>query len=374
MEDPEDPYVTTAAFIDEPRPEPPEDRWGRARRELAEEVLARFGELPRQARLDFVAPPLPIDYRYGPDNKLAVAMYSLQSRHGRRPPRSGELGESHVADAHVALRQGVRAITVGDLLCAEEFALLTAPLAALVGLDIAARHASLRPEGTPAAAPIVTPRPDPVDPLPDHELWLHTRDRLVDVMRGFGEPDVYVVDLQLDFGWVDDVRQAGVEIRWSTDRDLAERRRAWDPDPELLRYDPLAAEQVPWEYWGLREAGAGQTLWNRESDPAGHALVEGYGRAVGLWYSDEELEEPEDEDALVDNMLELASCLEAGLVHVVHELHRDGTIAATFGRPIPVTFSSWDSHAAAWRLGRAANPPELYARFGPAQERSWSPG
>ena len=55
-------------------------------------------------------------------------------------------------------------------------------------------------------------------------------------------------------------------------------------------------------------------------------------------------------------------------------LHDRGEIAAIFGGAIPVTFSSAGSHDMAWAWGEAANPPELFALFGPAQQRGWSPG
>lgn len=351
------------------RRRPPSDAASRARDSLVAEILAHARELPRRALAKFPEPYVPADWRYGRDNKLAVAVYDLQRRHDRQPPAAPELRDSHESAGHRALRAGLDAVVVGDLLVAEEFAFLTAPLSALTGLDLASRHASLRASGAPEATPLAPPDPPDVDPLPDHPLWEHTRERLVQILRGLGEPDVYVVDLHLDYQWVEDVRAGGIEVRWGTDRDLAVRRAAWKPSRELLELDPLAAEQLPWETWNLRAAGI---LWSAQADADGHALLADYAREAGLWYTDAEHEEGSGEH--IDRTIELSCGLQAGLPVVVRGLHESGEIAAIFGHPVPVTFSSWEEHEPAWMWARQANPPELYARFGPAHERWWGPG
>jgi hypothetical protein len=351
------------------RRRPASDADSRARESLVAEILARVRELPRRALAGFPEPYVPADWRYGRDNKLAVAVYDLQRRHDRPPPPAPELRDSHTSAGHRALRGGVDAVVVGDLLAAEEFAFLTAPLSSLIQLDLASRHASLRDSGAPEAPPRAPPDPPHVDPLPDHPLWQHTRERLVQILRDLGEPDVYVVDLHLGYEWVEDVRAAGVEVRWSTERDLAARRAAWKPDAHLLKLDPLAAEQLPWETWNLRAAGI---LWSADADPEGHALLADYAREAGLWYTDAEHEEGSDEH--IDRTIELSCGLRAGLPVVVRRLHESGEIAAILGHPVPVTFSSWEEHDPAWMWARAANPPELYERFGPAHERWWGPG
>lgn len=318
------------------RRRPPSDAASRARDSLVAEILARVRELPRGALAKFPEPYVPADWRYGRDNELAVAVFDLQRRHDRQPPAAPELRDSHESAGHRALRGGVDAVVVGDLLAAEEFAFLTAPLSALIGLDLASRHASLRACGAPEAAPLAPPDPPHVDPLPGHRLWAHTRERLVQILRGLGEPDVYVVDLHLDYQWVEDVRAAGVEVRWGTDRDLAARRAAWKPTRELLKLDPLAAEQLPWQTWDLRAAGI---LWSAQGDPDGHTLLADYAREAGLWYTDAEHEEGSGEH--IDRTIELCCGLQAGLPVVVRRLHESGEIAAIFGHPVPVTFSSW---------------------------------
>jgi hypothetical protein len=119
-------------------------------------------------------------------------------------------------------------------------------------------------------------------------------------------------------------------------------------------------------------ADPAETLWNRDSDPAGHALLAEYAQQLGLWYTDAELES--DDDELLDRQGALNEYLQAGLPAPVRAMHDDGTVERLFGHPIPITFSAQDSHVAAWELARAANPTDLYALFGPIQERYWSPG
>ena len=288
------------------RRRPPSDAASRARDSLVAESLAHARELPRRALAKFPEPYVPADWRYGRDNKLAVAVYDLQRRYDRQPPAAPELRDSHESAGHRALRAGLDAVVVGDLLVAEEFAFLTAPLSALTGLDLASRHAALRASGAPEATPLAPP--DPPDATRARPPAVeHTRERLVQILRGLGEPDVYVVDLHLDYQWVEDVRAGGIEVRWGTDRDLAVRRAAWKPSRELLELDLLAAEQLPWETWNLRAAGI---LWSAQADADGHALLADYAREAGLWYTDAEHEEGSGEH--IDRTIELSCGLQAG--------------------------------------------------------------
>ena len=52
-------------------------------------------------------------------------------------------------------------------------------------------------------------------------------------------------------------------------------------------------------------------------------------------------------------------------------MHDAGEIARILRHSIPI---AQDSDAPAWECAQAANPPELYALFGPIQECYWSPG
>ena len=81
------------------------------------------------------------------------------------------------------------------------------------------------PGDAPEARSAVTYDAPAADPLPDHPLWSHTRDllasRLTEIARHDG-PGISVVDLHLDYEWTEDMRNAGIEIRWNTeDADLA---------------------------------------------------------------------------------------------------------------------------------------------------------
>jgi hypothetical protein len=352
----------------------PEDAAGRARRVLSEDVVARVRGLDRRRLREFSVPWRWRDPRTGDDFEVRYAASSLCGVHGRRVP-AVELQDRRAEVARSALREGLTAIAVADLMSQDDFIYLTDALSRLVELDLASRHASLRPAGAPEAGPLVVPEEPRVDPLPEHELWRHTRERLVAALLRIaaGDDDIYVVDLHLDVEWLDDIREAGIELRYNTARDLEAARRRRSKHKPLPEVDSLQGEELPWQWWLFRESGEDQVLWRTNCDPAGHALLADYGRATGLWYSDAELA-ADDCDRVIDLSIELGSCLHVGIARVVRALHDSGEITRIFGAPIPVTFSAQDSHARTWAWGEAANPPELYALFGPTQQREWSPG
>jgi hypothetical protein len=370
-------FYTDAGPVEEWQPAPPADEWEAARRALVDELLTRYRALTADAIRAVTWPEQRRDYRAGNHNDLMVAVFRLQSEYDRYVPHPSESDEAHLSTPASVLFDGAHAVIVADLLSRADFVFLTAPLSALLGVDLAARHAGLRPPGTPEAGPI-GPYATPVtDPLPDHALWSHTRALLTRRMSEIAErdgPGVYVVDLHLDVEWWgEDIRQAGIEIRWNTDSSLTERRRAWHSTPERLANNPDAADELPWDWVWFRGSDGEMALWRPSEDPHGNELLGDYARELGLWYSDAELEDG-DEDEIIDKQVLLGEYLQAGLPTVVRAMHHTGDIARIFGRPIPITFSAQDSHAPAWEWARAANPPELYALFGPTQERSWSPG
>jgi hypothetical protein len=356
-------------------PPQPDDAAGRARRALSDEIVARVRGLAKGRLRAFTVPWRWRDPRTGDDHELTSAAMKLCEVHGRRIP-DGTLDDRRAEAASHAIYKGLTAIAVADLMSHEDFAYLTEPLSLLVQLDLASRHVSLRPAGAPAAGPLVAPEEPDVEPLPGHELWRHTRDRLVAALQGIAGDDgsdVYVVDLHLDVEWLDDIRNAGVELRYNTQRDLASRRHRWKHAPLLPETDSLQADELAWDWCSFGHAGEDQVVWRASSDPGGHASLADYARAAGLWYSDAELA-ADDRDRVIDLSIELASYLQVGLARVMRALHDSGEIARTFGAPIPVTFSAQDSHERAWAWGEAANPPELYALFGPTQQRGWSAG
>jgi hypothetical protein len=353
----------------------PDDAAGRARRALSDEVVARVRGLGKRRLRAFTVPWRWRDPRTGDDHDVTYAAMELCDVHGRRIPDVA-LEDQRAEAASYAAYKGLTAIAVADLMSHDDFAYLTEPLSLLVELDLASRHASLRPAGVPAGGPLVAPEEPDVEPLPGHELWRHTRDRLVAALEGIAgddDSDVYVVDLHLDVEWLDDIRNAGIELRYSTQRDLASRRHRWERAPLLPEIDSLQVDELAWDWCSFRHAGEGHVVWRASSDPGGHALLADYARATGLWYSDAELA-ADDCDRVIELSIELASYLQVGLARVVRALHDNGEIARIFGAPIPVTFSAQDSHERAWEWGQAANPPELYALFGPTQQRGWSAG
>jgi hypothetical protein len=374
----DEPQEFMADFVSDPAPAvqtQPDDLPGRARTALSDEVVARVRGLGKRRLRGFAMPWRWRDPRTGDDHDMTYAAQKLCDAHGRRAPDVA-LEDRGAEAASYAVYEGLTAIAVADLMSHDDFAYLTEPLSLLVELDLASRHASLRPAGGSGVEPLVAPEEPVVDPLPGHELWLHTRNRLVAALQaiaGNGDGDVYVVDLHLDVEWLDDIRNAGVELRYNTERDLAFRRHRWKPAPMMPEIDSLQADDLAWDWCSFRHAGEDQVVWRASSDPAGNALLADYARTAGLWYSDAELA-ADDCDRVIELSIELAEYLEVGLARVVRALHDSGEVARIFGAPIPVTFSAQDSHARAWAWGEAANPPELYALFGPTQRRGWSPG
>jgi hypothetical protein len=371
-DEPRERFLDVVFDVGPKTPPQPDDEAGRARTALSDDVVARVRALGKRRLEAFKAPWRWRDPRTGDHHDVSYAAMNLCEAQTRRVPEVA-LGR-HAEAANYAVNDGLTAIAVADLMSLDDFAYLTEPLSLLVQLDLAARHASLRAAGTPAAGPLVAPEEPVGDPLPGHELWRHTRDRLVAAFEQIatdGAGDVYVVDLHLDVEWLDDIRNAGVELRYNTQRDLAASRNR-------RKHKPLAPEveytyELAWDWCSFREAGEAQALWRAGSDPAGHALLADYGQAAGLWYSDAEFA-ADDSNRVIELSIELGSYLEVGLARVVRALHDSGDIARIFGAPIPITFSAQDSHAEAWAWGEAANPPELYALFGPTQQREWSPG
>lgn len=364
-------------ILAEPPPADAHSPDGRRRRELVAEVIARYRRLSPSAIDSFAWPEQRRDHRAGDRNALMVAVYHIEFERQRHAPYAVELEEAHLTSAGGALSDAVHALLVADQVNREDFAFLTEPLSRLLGVDLAQRQHQLRPADATEPEPLVPYDAPPVDPLPGHALWAHTREqlerRLIEIHERDGT-DVYVVDLHLDVDWFDfDVRAAGIEIRWNTRARLTSWRETWTPHPDLLAIDPDAGDDLPWNWPEFLGGEPAHTLWKRDTDPVGHELLTDYGQQLGLWYSDAELA-LDDGDLLMDRQLELTDSLAAGLPAAVGPLHGDGVIARIFGQAIPITFSAQDSHFAAWELGRTANPPELYALFGPIQERHWGPG
>ncbi|GAA3092787.1 hypothetical protein ACFQ0X_02800 [Streptomyces rectiviolaceus] len=97
-----------------------------------------------------------------------------------------------------------------------------------------------------------------------------------------------------------------------------------------------------------------------EHDPVGSDLHRREAVAQGLWYEDEdglsEQEQDERDEQLADQFDELC-------VDVARQLHADGGLSGTLGRPVPVILYNMFDPDKMFAMTRAANPPELVTEF-----------
>jgi hypothetical protein len=115
---------------------------------------------------------------------------------------------------------------------------------------------------------------------------------------------------------------------------------------------------------------AERLLWDPSDDPAGHEALEAWARDEGLWYEGDPFVKT---DAQTEREVELFERIVAALIATIRDLHETGTLAAIFGRDVPVLLDHQDSHDPFPKWNQQANPPELYAQFGPYLESIWSP-
>ena len=180
-------------------------------------------------------------------------------------------------------------------------------------------------------------------------------------LQRIGEtPDVYIVTLFIWTSPSTDVRWSTVTLQWDTEQRYAARAiRAPDRDRPALRWG--------WEY--LQRTG--HEIWDPDMDPEGHRVFESWARDQGLWFEGDRDDYGDHERDLA---IDLSDQLVEELIAIVRDLHADGTVALLFGRAIPITLVSHDSHEPYPEWSEQANPPELYAQFGPYYESIWGPG
>jgi hypothetical protein len=193
-------------------------------------------------------------------------------------------------------------------------------------------------------------------------LWEYTTDVVSDELKRIARtaPDVYVV---MVFVWTapsTDPRWSTIRLRWDTEERYAE-RASGAPDSDRLA--------LRWSRQYLLRSD--REWWDRDDDPPGHDALKHWAIDRALWF---EGERDEVDDATVDLGLELADRLIERLIATVRKMHSDGTVQAAFGRDIPVVLMPHDSHSRYPEWNRDANPPELYAQFGPYYESVWGPG
>ncbi len=191
-------------------------------------------------------------------------------------------------------------------------------------------------------------------------LWEYTARALRREFERIGaaEPDVFLVTLYYTLPPGEDPRTATLEVQFNSERHWAEH----------VRRRPGEQAGSRWDYiWLAREA----VLWDPDRDPEGHAALVRWALDCGLRHFDDP--DP-DENLVIEESMELDELMTRGLIATIRDLHASGAVRAAFGRDIPVTLVPQDSHDPYPEWNREANPPELYALFGPFYESIWSPG
>ena len=152
-DEPQECFVDFVLDLAPAAPPQPDDAAGRARTALSEDVVARVRGIGQRRRRAFTVPWRWRDPRTGDDHDVSYAAMQLCDLHGRRTPDI-ELGDRRAEAASSAVHTGLTAIAVADLMSLDDFTYLTDPLSRLVDLDLASRHASLRPAGAPESGPL----------------------------------------------------------------------------------------------------------------------------------------------------------------------------------------------------------------------------
>ena len=99
------------------------------------------------------------------------------------------------------------------------------------------------------------------------------------------------------------------------------------------------------------------------SDPEGATLIEAQVKARGWWYSEPDGSTDQDwaqADAAAEQIDDYFTEL---YVRTARELHAEGVISTTFGRPIPVLIHDLEYPAWVADLTGDANPPGLAETF-----------
>ena len=193
-------------------------------------------------------------------------------------------------------------------------------------------------------------------------LWDYTNQALERELRHIettADSEVYVVALYV-------ASAVDVDPRWSTLRLL------WDTEMHYgQRLHGEAAELSDGRWDTTDFMRAAEPLWDPQADPDGHRALESWARENELWFDGAPLSESDDQ---IEREIALHKQIVAGLIATVRGLHDSGIVQAVFGRPIPIILIPQDSHDPYPRWNAQANPPELYAEFGPYLESIWSPG
>jgi hypothetical protein len=193
-------------------------------------------------------------------------------------------------------------------------------------------------------------------------LWEYTSRQIQSGLRRIADEaddEIYVVAIFLHSAVVFDPRWSTLQLLWSTEENYRTELRDGQIDPDDAR----------WSTGGWFRATT--LIWDPNDDPAGHAALEQWARDENLWYDGPV---PGADDEQIEREIVLFDEIVDGLIMTIRDLHDCGVIQAVFGRPLPVILLPQDSHESYPEWNQQANPPELYAQFGPYHESIWSPG
>jgi hypothetical protein len=186
-----------------------------------------------------------------------------------------------------------------------------------------------------------------MEPFAEHiksafEAWLATLTRS-DV------EDAYVVSVALH-NEEDDPRKPYLFLGLNTDQQVA-RNEDRASDLSEARWNAAYWQDDPFTF--LAEA---------EEDEIGSRLRREWIERLGLGFTDEE-EEEADWSFIDDRAGAIDEEFRKLVVAVVQQLHADGTVARTFGRPVPLILHEDEIFDAIATLNEAANPPETVSEF-----------
>ncbi|KJS59488.1 hypothetical protein [Streptomyces rubellomurinus] len=181
----------------------------------------------------------------------------------------------------------------------------------------------------------------------DHLRTLATR--AISSITAAEAADVYVISFFID-DERDDPRQPTLTIGYNTEAQF--RRSVANASDEA---------EARWNYafWLQNEL---TVIGDLTRDPDGAAARHRWISELGLWY-----DEPPDPEDWVTVVGPTAALIEAtfnqACVRLALDLHDDGTIESTLGRPVPVVLHELEYYEGIARRTEAANPPGLAADF-----------
>lgn len=192
-------------------------------------------------------------------------------------------------------------------------------------------------------------------------LWDHTTERIQSGLQriaGTEDGRIYAVSILLSSAVDIDPRWSTLELSRETE-ERYEARSGASPDAPDTRWNT--------EYY-LTAPGL---VWDPDDDPEGHAALEQWARDRELWFEGPPLSDANNQ---IERELALHDEIVTGLIATIRGLHDSGAVTAVFGCAVPTILMSQDDHDPYPEWNQEANPPELYAQFGPYLESIWSPG